>query len=42
LLPPGETQAGWWKVEYTISASGNDTTTWEVTIRGNPVHLVTE
>lgn len=41
LLPPGETQRGWWKVEYTISASGNDTTTWEVSIRGNPVHLVT-
>ena len=41
LQPPGETQAGWWKVQYDISASGNDTTTWEVTIRGNPVHLVT-
>lgn len=41
LLPPGETQAGWWKVQYTISAAGNDTTTWEVSIRGNPVHLVT-
>ena len=31
---------GWWKVQYNITASGNDTTTWEVTIRGNPVHLV--
>ena len=41
LMPPGETQPGWWKVQYTISASGNDTTTWEVSIRGNPVHLVT-
>jgi Flp pilus assembly protein TadG len=40
LVPPGESQAGWWKMEYTITASGNDTTTWEVTIRGNPVHLV--
>lgn len=40
LRPPGETQPGWWKMEYTISASGNDTTTWEVSIRGNPVHLV--
>ncbi len=40
LTPPGETQPGWWKIEYTITASGNDTTTWEVTIRGNPVHLV--
>jgi hypothetical protein len=41
LLPPGEAQRGWWKVQYNISASGNDTTTWEVSIRGNPVHLVT-
>ncbi len=41
LIPPGETQAGWWKIQYTITASGNDTTTWAVTIRGNPVHLVT-
>ena len=41
LLPPGETTKGWWKVQYDITASGNDTTTWEVTIRGNPVHLVT-
>ena len=41
LLPSGETQAGWWKVEYTITAAGNDTTTWEVSLRGNPVHLVT-
>jgi Flp pilus assembly protein TadG len=40
LKPPGETQAGWWKVQYDISAAGNDTTTWEVSIRGNPVHLV--
>jgi len=40
LQPPGETQPGWWKVEYTITAAGNDTTTWEVTVLGNPVHLV--
>lgn len=40
LIPAGETQAGWWKIQYAISASGNDTTTWEVNIRGNPVHLV--
>lgn len=40
LRPPGETEAGWWKIEYTITAAGNDTTTWEVNIRGNPVHLV--
>jgi hypothetical protein len=40
LTPPGETEPGWWKIEYSISAAGNDTTTWEVNIRGNPVHLV--
>jgi hypothetical protein len=39
LTPPGETQAGWWKVQYQV-AGGNDTTTWEVQLRGSPVHLV--
>ncbi len=39
LTPPGETGAGWWKIEYTVNG-GNDTTTWQVDIRGNPVHLV--
>ncbi len=39
LTPPGETQAGWWKIEYQVGG-GNDTTTWAVSIRGNPVHLV--
>ncbi len=39
LQPAGETESGWWKIRYTVN-SGNDTTTWEVTIRGNPVRLV--
>lgn len=39
LTPPGEILPGWWKIEYTVGG-GNDTTTWEVSIRGNPVHLV--
>jgi Flp pilus assembly protein TadG len=39
LMPAGETEAGWWKIEYETSAS-NDTTTWEVSIQGNPVHLI--
>ena len=39
LTPAGETEAGWWKIEYTVGG-GNDTTTWAVSIRGNPVHLV--
>ncbi len=30
---------GWWKIKYTVNI-GNDTTTWQVAIRGNPVHLI--
>lgn len=41
LTPPGETQPGWWKIEYQITSTGNDTITYQVGIRGNPVHLVT-
>jgi hypothetical protein len=42
--PSGETLGnGWFKIRYTLSGSagGNDTATWSVNIRGNPVHLVT-
>ena len=39
LDPDGLGEDGWWKVEYDVRA-GNDTTTWQVSIRGNPVHLV--
>ncbi len=41
LDPPGDitTEQGWWLIEYNI-AQANDTTTWGVSIRGNPVHLV--
>ena len=41
LDPPGDItdEDGWWRIEYNINAA-NDTTTWQVTIRGNPVHLV--
>jgi hypothetical protein len=35
--PRGE--PGWWKIRYTVN-SGNDTTTWQVSLLGNPVHLV--
>jgi hypothetical protein len=42
--PPGETEPGWWKIKYTIGGTSSDTsfdvTTWQVAIRGNPVHLV--
>ncbi len=35
--------AGWFKIKYRLTgtAGGNDTATWSVNIRGNPVHLVT-
>lgn len=39
LTPASETQAGWWKIRYTVGG-GNDTTTWMVNIRGNPVRLL--
>ena len=42
--PPGETEAGWWKIKYVMGGATTDTsldvTTWQVSIRGNPVHLV--
>ncbi len=38
--PSGTTQAGWWQVEYTVTQGGNDTTTWQVSVSGNPVHLL--
>ena len=41
LNPPGDItdEDGWWQIEYNIKAA-NDTTTWQVSIRGNPVHLI--
>jgi len=42
-LPPGEPAGitgGWWKIRYTFDSVTSDTTTWQVSIRGNPVHLV--
>jgi hypothetical protein len=37
-------QDGWWKIEYHMQGSSGteatDITTWQVDIRGNPVHLV--
>jgi hypothetical protein len=29
----------WWQIQYFVG-DGNDTTTWEVNILGNPVHLI--
>ncbi len=39
LQPAGDPAPGWWKMKYTV-ASANDTTTWLVSVRGNPVHLI--
>ena len=42
-LPPGEpagTLGGWWKIKYIFDNQTTDSTTWQVSIRGNPVHLV--
>jgi hypothetical protein len=37
-------QQGWWKIRYNVGGSGGssgfDLTTWQVQVRGNPVHLV--
>jgi hypothetical protein len=41
--PPGEAEPGWWKIRYNMgsgSSSAYDLTTWQVEIRGNPVHLI--
>jgi hypothetical protein len=41
LKPAGETQQGWWRIQYsTTSGPNNDTTTWMVSLVGNPVHLL--
>jgi Flp pilus assembly protein TadG len=37
-------EGGWWKIRYTMGGStssfSTDLTTWQVSIRGSPVHLV--
>jgi hypothetical protein len=40
LKPSGETQQGWWKIQYNTSSGADDTTTWMVSLIGNPVHLL--
>lgn len=41
---PVSGEDGWWKIRYTMGGSSSsfstDLTTWQVSIRGNPVHLV--
>ncbi|MGZ6312015.1 MAG: pilus assembly protein TadG-related protein [Candidatus Limnocylindrales bacterium] len=42
--PPGEPGGGWWKIEYDMGGSASDNafdlTTWQVSLQGNPVHLI--
>jgi Flp pilus assembly protein TadG len=40
LGPNGLWQGGWWQIRYETPGGGNDTTTWQVSISGNPVHLI--
>ena len=39
-------EGGWWKIRYNMSGSmsnySTDLTTWQVELRGNPVHLIPE
>ena len=41
---PGTLDDNWWKIQYDMGGSTADNafdlTTWQVTLRGNPVHLV--
>ncbi len=41
---PTALDQNWWKIQYTMGGSAADNafdlTTWQVTLRGNPVHLV--
>ncbi len=39
LDPNNIGEDGWWRIEYQTSAA-NDTTTWQVELIGNPVHLL--
>jgi hypothetical protein len=43
-IDPASGEPGWWKISYQMTGTATtspatDLTTWEVTIRGNPVHL---
>ncbi len=39
--PAGEPENCWWKVEYQDdNSNANETTTWGVTLSGDPVHLI--
>jgi hypothetical protein len=43
-VDPASGERGWWKIEYEMGGRADqfstDLTTWQVNMRGNPVHLV--
>lgn len=43
-IDPASGERGWWKIEYEMGGRADqfstDLTTWQVNMRGNPVHLV--
>jgi hypothetical protein len=43
-VDPASGEPGWWKIEYEMGGRADqfstDLTTWQVSMRGNPVHLV--
>jgi hypothetical protein len=43
---PASVEGGWWKIRYIMGGAVDDNafdlTTWQVELRGNPVHLVPE
>jgi hypothetical protein len=45
-IPPGIPGPGWWKIRYVMSGNTSDNAydlvTLKVSLRGSPVHLVTE
>ena len=38
--PSNPSDQGWWQIQYATPGGGNDTTTWQVSVSGNPVHLL--
>jgi hypothetical protein len=44
LTPPQGVEGGWFRIQYAMgngSDNATDLTTWNVEVRGNPVHLIT-
>ncbi len=38
--PADRLAAGWWQIQDVVTSGGNDTTTWQVSVSGYPVHLL--